>query len=497
MSQRPEPAGMAVDARTDGAALPLRKSLRAKGWIATLALLGYLLGALAFVAVERARLFDNIETLQQLARHEKALALTEAAVSAAVLDLQHASEGEAGEPALPSDFALYMENCARLFATLDEFDPRYAGLERAINRSYGRLQAAPVRAHWLDLREVLTRTAGDFDLRRLRLAEQRDALTLAYRQRYDAVTRDSLLLSLLGIALFGSVAAWFFARLARDIRRLELHARQIVHGARGVDLPVARQDELGHLMHAVNRLSADLDAREKQIELEGLRRSHQDKMMALGALAAGVAHEVNNPLAVIAGVAQELDALDADAPPARIGEAARLILAQTQRAARAARNLAELAAPQPTEFDWLDLNAMVRRVLQLMAYDKRYRAIRFDADLAGDVPAVLAPAEAVQQVLMQTLAMGCDALIGGPATPGGPGSNQPEPVRVRTRGVAAAVEVRFMFPVPLDLARPQHQRLLLSSRAILEPMRGHLAIGQDEASGLCITLTLAADSGGP
>ena len=495
MSRQPEPAD--ADVRPDSAALPLRKSLRAKGWLATLALLGYLLGALAFVVVERARLFDNIETLQQLARHEKALALTEAAVSAAVLDLQHASEVEAGEPALPSDFALYMENCARLFDTLDEFDPRYAGLELTINRSYARLQAAPVRANWIDLREVLTQTSGEFDLRRLNLAAQRDALTLAYQQQYDAVTRESLLLSLLGIALFGGVAAWFFARLARDIRRLELHARQIVHGARGVDLPVAREDELGHLMHAVNRMSAELDQREKQIELEGLRRSHQDKMMALGALAAGVAHEVNNPLAVIAGVAQELDALDADAPPARIGEAARLILAQTERAARAARNLAELAAPQPTEFDWLDLNALVRRVLQLMAYDKRYRAIRFDADLATDLPAVLAPAEAVQQVLMQTLAMGCDALIGGPAARGAPGSNQPEPVRVHTRGVAAAVEVRFVFPLPLDLAQPQHQRLLLSSRAILEPMRGQLAIGQDEGLGLCITLTLAAEPGGP
>ena len=192
---------------------------------------------------------------------------------------------------------------------------------------------------------------------------------------------------LFAFAAFGAFAAWFFARLAGDIRRLEAHARLIVQGRRGVALDVQRDDELGRLMHAVNRMAADLDEREQRLQIDEQQRSHREKLQAVGALAAGVAHEVNNPLAVIAGVAQDLGSLEGSVPAPRVAQAAQLILSQAQRASQASRNLAELAAPQPTEFDWVDVNAMVRRVLQLMGYDRRYRGIGFHSELDGELPA--------------------------------------------------------------------------------------------------------------
>ena len=469
--------------------LPARKSLRAKGFIATLALIAYLLGSVVYVTFERAKIYESIQALQQLSRHEKALALTEAAISGAVVDVSETSNAATPEPQVPAGITLYMETCARLFAALDEFDPAYALLQRAITRSYDSLVAAPVRANWIDLRESLGRASDELEIRRHTLVERRDDLTQAYQRQYDAVTVESLLLSLLGIAIFGALVAWFFARLTGDIRKLESHARQIVHGSRGVALPVAREDELGRLMHAVNRMSADLDEREKRIELDGQRRSHQDKMMAVGALAAGLAHEVNNPLAVIAGAAQELSLEEGNVPAQRIAEAAQQILAQTRRASQAARNLAELAAPQPTEFDWIDLNAMLRRALQLMTYDKRYRNIGFESELAADVPAVRVPGSAVQQVLMQMLSLGCDAMA----------ARQPRstaPARVRTRSAGGSVEVQLEFPVSLDLTRSDVQRALLLSHAMLEPTRGQLAIAQGPEPLLRIQLTLPADPGG-
>jgi two-component system, NtrC family, sensor kinase len=266
-----------------GRPLPRFKSLRARGLFITLALLVYLLVAGLYIAHARAQVYAAMQALDTLSRHEKALSLAEASVASALIDVNEASHAGQVQPGSPTELRLYMESCARLFAALDEFDPHYAALQRTIVRSYDALVARPMRANWIDLREALRRASDEFEIRHRTLLDRRDGLLLDYQRRYDAVTVESLLLSVVGLVSFGSIVAWFFTRMARDLRRLEEHARRIVAGSRGPALVVRREDEIGRLMHAVNRMAVDLGERERQIELDGQRRSHHEKMLAASA----------------------------------------------------------------------------------------------------------------------------------------------------------------------------------------------------------------------
>lgn len=469
------------------APLPVRHSLRTQGLIAALVLLAYMLGAGSYIAGERARILDNVVALEHLSVHEKALALTEAAVAGALVDVSEASNAGLAELGSPHELRLYMESCARLFADLQRHDPAYVRLYRAIEESYQALLATPIRASWLDLRQALGRASEDLELRHRRLADQRTALTVGYQRQYDSVTVQTWSLAALGLLSFAAFGAWYLARLTGDIRRLEAHARQIVQGTRGADLPVRRGDELGRLMQAVNRLSHDLDEREQRIQLDAANRSHHEKMLAVGALAAGVAHEVNNPLAVISGVAQDLQASAGSTSPEQLTQSAQLILAQAQRAGEAARHLAEVAAPPSAELDWLDVNALLGQAVRMMGFDRRYRRFVFDLQTDPALPAVRCSGSAIQQVLFRILSLVCDTLVARP--------DAPAQVRLVTLPERDGVSVQWFFAPVLDFSRGEVQRSLLLCRAVVEPLRGRLAFGQVEGPLQRIKLSLPAEPG--
>jgi signal transduction histidine kinase len=149
--------------------------------------------------------------------------------------------------------------------------------------------------------------------------------------------------------------------------------------------------------------------------------------------------------------------------------------------------LADAAAPHPAERDWVDLNALVRRVVQLMGYDRRYRRLAFDTDLDTALPAIRTVGDAVQQTLMQMISLACDALSA---------LDTPEQrVCIRTRHDDERLEVQIVIASALDFELEHVRRGVLLARAIVEPLRGQLAFDQAPAGGSQISLSFPARSG--
>ena len=149
-----------------------------------------------------------------------------------------------------------------------------------------------------------------------------------------------------------------------------------------------------------------------QQELETTRQQyfHQDKMAAIGQLAAGILHEVGNPIAAISGAAAEVkQACDSGSGDETIGRNIDMIDEQINRLGKITRDIADFASPKPSAREMLDLNGLLRGVTRLLSYDHRFSSIGFDLQLDKNLPAIVAVNDQLTQVFMNLLINAMDA----------------------------------------------------------------------------------------
>ena len=134
---------------------------------------------------------------------------------------------------------------------------------------------------------------------------------------------------------------------------------------------------------------------------------HTQKMESIGTLAAGIAHEVGNPLASISALVQVAQRITTDP---FVNEKLGLVKSQVTRISKIIRDLVDFSRPSNYELEMTDINRVIREAVEITKVGTKAKDIIFETELNEDVPALPLIADQIQQVFVNILLNAVDAI---------------------------------------------------------------------------------------
>jgi signal transduction histidine kinase len=231
--------------------------------------------------------------------------------------------------------------------------------------------------------------------------------------------------AMISMLLAIAIASFFSKRVTARIDQLRKGAEVIEQGLLDHRLLIDSGDEIELLSKQFNSMASKLEESHQTLERKVEERTRelkesqeamvqQEKMVGVGQLAAGIAHELNTPLGTIIGYAQMLREDLAQQP----GASANLadideIIGQAGRCRDLVKNLLNFSRRSSVEKTTADINDIIRKILSLVEHDFEMKSVRLQLDLDTAIPTTRANENEIAQVILNLANNAADSMPAG------------------------------------------------------------------------------------
>jgi len=200
--------------------------------------------------------------------------------------------------------------------------------------------------------------------------------------------------------------------ISRPLQRITLAAVEVSKGSYGTEVDLRQSnDEIGLLAESFNKMSRKMASDISELQRLNQQLIRADKLASLGTLSAGVAHEVNNPLASMSSIVQILRSQDGHSTQTR--EKLKLISDQISRITQVTQDLTSFARIRSSIKTETDINSIIRKAIRLSRFDKTFQGLDVTLELCNDLPLILADEDQLQQVFLNLFLNAKDAMPRG------------------------------------------------------------------------------------
>ena len=275
-------------------------------------------------------------------------------------------------------------------------------------------------------------------------------------------------------------------RPLKDLQALADTSRQVADGDLNARTPATAGGEVGLLTESFNDMLDTLQATQKQL-------LQSEKLASLGQLSAGIAHELNNPLATVLLLSDLLRR--EDSLPEEALKDVEIIVSETERCKGIVSSLLDFARQHQVDAQEIDLNQLIRQIAETECRHTRYKNVRIRQELDPGLPALQADPDQIQAMIINLLSNAADAMPeGGNITLGTRMEGATQILfEIQDEGPGLTAEDQAKLFTPFYTTKPVGKGTGLGLSivyGIIKMHRGQIEVDSQPGKGTVFTVTL-------